>query len=77
MSPLADYFHQHYLHHHKGVKLHQEGLSIQIPCVKIPKATITQMKVFCLAGIVAACFVPPQYAWAVVLVTNGYWMFKL
>lgn len=76
MSPLGEYFHQHYLHHHKGVKLH-DGVQFELPCVKVPKATITQMKVFCLAGIVTACFVPPQYAWAVVLVTNGYWMFKL
>lgn len=77
MSPLAEYFHHRYLHHHKGVKVHKQGIELEMPCVKIPRATITQIKIGCLAGIVAACFIPKEYAWAVVAVTNGYWMFKL
>lgn len=77
MSPLADYFHHRYLHHQKGVKLHDQGVQFELPCVKVPKATITQMKLACLVGIVAACYVPPQYAPWVIAITNGYWMFKL
>ncbi len=75
MSPLAQYFHDNHLSPVRQHRVSPEPFKIEFK--SIPVITLTRIKVFCLLGIVLATFLPPQYAWAVIAVTNGYWMFKL
>ena len=74
---LAEYMRKHHLGHRQHRVEHPEGVKFEVPTITIPVSSVTAIKCTVLAGIVAAVFVPPQWAWFVVLVTNGYWMFKL
>lgn len=74
MSTLAEYFKQaHPTTVHPLAYIERK----QQTHITIPVKQVTAIKGFVLTGIVVSTFIPPQYSWAVIAVTNGYWMFKL
>ena len=73
---LAEYMRVNHPSCHKVTRVVPEpSFSPEFKMISVKK--ITAIKAFVLAGIGASAILPPQYAIWVVLVTNGYWMFKL